>query len=97
MPFGSASHAAGFFNFLEVTMNTLLNSVDKVEVLTLQDNYIDLVAQDSNEVVQRAMLKGNEFRRSIRAEHGFSTYRRHENGKARHMLFDFGFSKMVPP
>jgi 7,8-dihydropterin-6-yl-methyl-4-(beta-D-ribofuranosyl)aminobenzene 5'-phosphate synthase len=80
---------------MEEIMSTQLNQVDKVEVLTLQDNYIDLVAQDSNEVVQRAMpLKGNEFRRSIRAEHGFSTWITiTKNGAARHMLFDFGFSE----
>jgi 7,8-dihydropterin-6-yl-methyl-4-(beta-D-ribofuranosyl)aminobenzene 5'-phosphate synthase len=76
-------------------MSIKLNEVDKVEVLTLQDNYIDLVAQDSNEVVQRAMpLKGDEFRNSIRAEHGFSTWIIvTKNGKARHILFDFGFSE----
>jgi 7,8-dihydropterin-6-yl-methyl-4-(beta-D-ribofuranosyl)aminobenzene 5'-phosphate synthase len=45
-------------------------------------------------VIQRAVpLKGNEFRNSIRAEHGFSTrISVTKNGKARHMLFDFGFS-----
>ncbi len=76
-------------------MSIKLNEVDKVEVLTLQDNYIDLVAQDSNEVVQRANpLKGNELGNSIRAEHGFSTWIIvTKNGKARHMLFDFGFSE----
>ena len=76
-------------------MPILLNTVDKVEVLTLQDNYIDLVARSSSDVVQRAMpLKGNEFRRSIRAEHGFSTcITVTKHGKARHMLFDFGFSE----
>ncbi len=56
-------------------MSIELNEVNKVEVLTLQDNYIDLVAQDSNDVVQRANpLKGNELGNSIRAEHGFSTW-----------------------
>ena len=76
-------------------MNIPLNPVDKVEVLTLQDNYIDLVAKDSNEVVQRAMpLKGEQFRKSIRAEHGFSTWiTLTKNGTTRHMLFDFGFSE----
>ena len=76
-------------------MSIQLNSVDSVEVLTLQDNYIDLVAQDNNAVVQRANpLKGNELGHSIRAEHGFSTYIVvTKNGKTRHMLFDFGFSE----
>ena len=33
----------------------LLNTVDKVEILTLQDNYIDITAMDNNAVVTRAM------------------------------------------
>ncbi|RLB96576.1 MAG: MBL fold metallo-hydrolase [Deltaproteobacteria bacterium] len=76
-------------------MGIKLNEVDKVEVLTLQDNYIDLVARDSNEVVQRANpLKGNELGNSIRAEHGFSTWITiTKNGTSRYMLFDFGFSE----
>ena len=80
---------------MEVTMRIQLNQVDKVEVTTLQDNYIDLVARDNNEVVHRANpLKGNELGNSIRAEHGFSTWITiTKNGTARHMLFDFGFSE----
>jgi 7,8-dihydropterin-6-yl-methyl-4-(beta-D-ribofuranosyl)aminobenzene 5'-phosphate synthase len=39
-------------------------------------------------------LKGDEFRKSIRAEHGFSTWITiTKKGTARHMLFDFGFSE----
>jgi len=76
-------------------MGIELNEVEKVEILTLQDNYIDLVAQDSNDVVQRANpLKGNELGNSIRAEHGFSTWIIvTKNGQARYILFDFGFSE----
>jgi len=76
-------------------MNIKLNEVDKVEVLTLQDNYIDLVARDNNEVVQRANpLKGNELGNSIRAEHGFSTWIMvTKDGNTRQLLFDFGFSE----
>ena len=49
-------------------MNILLNPVDKVEVLTLQDNYIDLVAKDSNEVVQRAE---GEVQRIVKDAEGY--------------------------
>ena len=53
-------------------MAITLREVDQAEIVTLQDNYIDLVAQDNNEVVQRAMpLKGLEVKNSILAEHGF--------------------------
>jgi len=72
-----------------------LNSVDRVEVLTLQDNYIDLVAHDNNEVIQRAKaVEGNQLQNSIRAEHGFSTLITitHNSNKDQ-ILFDFGFSE----
>ncbi|MEW6265869.1 MAG: MBL fold metallo-hydrolase [Thermodesulfobacteriota bacterium] len=69
--------------------------VDRVEILTLQDNYVDLVSRDNTAVIQRAMpLKGLEVKNSILAEHGFSalvTVTR--NGQARSLLFDFGFSE----
>ncbi len=52
---------------------TILNAVDKVEILTLQDNYIEMTAMDSNAVITRAVpLKDGEIRASILAEHGFS-------------------------
>jgi len=76
-------------------MSITINEVDRVEILTLQDNYIDLVSGDSTEMLQRAMpLEGSYFRRSILAEHGFSalvTVTRAE--KSRSILFDFGFSE----
>ncbi len=46
---------------------------DKVEILTLQDNYIDVTALDNSAVVQRASpLKDMQIKSSILAEHGFS-------------------------
>lgn len=72
-----------------------LKAIDRVEILTLQDNYIDLVAQDSNEVVQRAMpLKGGEIKNSVLAEHGLSVLITiNQADAARALLFDFGFSE----
>ena len=50
-----------------------LNEVDKVEILTLQDNYIDIASMDNTDIVQRAMpIKDMEIKNSILAEHGFS-------------------------
>jgi len=50
---------------------TKLNAVDKVEILTLQDNYIEMTAMDNSVVIARAMpLKDGEIRASILAEHG---------------------------
>lgn len=72
-----------------------LKAVERVEILTLQDNYIDLVAQDDNEVVQRAMpLKGGEIKNSVLAEHGLSALVTiNQADAARALLFDFGFSE----
>ncbi len=76
-------------------MKVSINEADKVEVLTLQDNYIDLVSGDSTETLERAMpLKGSEIRNSVLAEHGFSALVTIlEGGKSRRILFDFGFSE----
>ena len=76
-------------------MTAKLNLIDKVEILTLQDNYIDLTAQDNSDVVARAMpLKGLEIKNSILAEHGFSALVTVTRGdERRSILFDFGFSE----
>jgi 7,8-dihydropterin-6-yl-methyl-4-(beta-D-ribofuranosyl)aminobenzene 5'-phosphate synthase len=76
-------------------MTHTIEAVDKVEILTLQDNFIDIVAKDNSDVIQRAIpLKGLEVSNSILAEHGFSalvTITR--DGQSRSLLFDFGFSE----
>jgi 7,8-dihydropterin-6-yl-methyl-4-(beta-D-ribofuranosyl)aminobenzene 5'-phosphate synthase len=73
-----------------------INEVDKVEILTLQDNYIDLTATDSNQVITRAMpLKDGQFKKSFLSEHGFSAIvRTMTDDRTRTMLFDFGFSEI---
>ncbi|HVO65404.1 MAG TPA: MBL fold metallo-hydrolase [Syntrophales bacterium] len=72
----------------------MINEVDKVEILTLQDNYIDLTATDNNQVIARAMpLKDGLFKKSVLSEHGFSAIVKTTTGnRTRAMLFDFGFS-----
>jgi 7,8-dihydropterin-6-yl-methyl-4-(beta-D-ribofuranosyl)aminobenzene 5'-phosphate synthase len=76
-------------------MAIALKEVDKVEILTLQDNYIDIAAMDSTDTVQRAMpLKNGEIKNSILAEHGFSAIITVMTGSiSRNLLFDFGFSQ----
>ena len=76
-------------------MSITLNEVDKVEILTLQDNYVDMVSMDSTAVVQRAMpIKGMEIKNSILAEHGFASVVSVTKGdRTRSMMFDFGFSE----
>jgi 7,8-dihydropterin-6-yl-methyl-4-(beta-D-ribofuranosyl)aminobenzene 5'-phosphate synthase len=74
---------------------TPLKAVDKVEILTLQDNYIEMTAMDNNAVIRRAApLKEGEIRASILAEHGFSALVKTTTaGKTHTLLFDFGFSE----
>jgi 7,8-dihydropterin-6-yl-methyl-4-(beta-D-ribofuranosyl)aminobenzene 5'-phosphate synthase len=68
--------------------------VDRVEVLTLQDNYIDIVARDDTEVVERARSQsGYSLSHSLYAEHGFSLLITVERaGQRRSLVFDFGYS-----
>jgi 7,8-dihydropterin-6-yl-methyl-4-(beta-D-ribofuranosyl)aminobenzene 5'-phosphate synthase len=74
---------------------TTLNAVDKVEILTLQDNYIEMTAMDGSAIVSRAVpLKDGEIRASILAEHGFSALiKTTKNNQTHTLLFDFGFSE----
>lgn len=76
-------------------MAAALKSVDRVDILTLQDNYIEITAMDSNAVVTRANpLKEGEIRTSVLAEHGFSALVQTTLGNKTHtLLFDFGFSE----
>ncbi len=76
-------------------LNQILKPADRIEILTLQDNYIDLTAMDNNAVVTRAIpLKDGYFRQSVLSEHGFSAVvRTMRDGKTGTLLFDFGFSE----
>jgi 7,8-dihydropterin-6-yl-methyl-4-(beta-D-ribofuranosyl)aminobenzene 5'-phosphate synthase len=74
--------------------DTRLHAVDKIEIVTLQDNYIDLTATDNNEIITRAgAVRDGEIKKSVLAEHGFSVLLTTTRGdRVRTMLFDFGFS-----
>lgn len=76
-------------------MKKTLNAVDKIEILTLQDNYIEMTAMDWSTVISRAVpLKDGEIRVSILAEHGFSALVKTTALNETHtLLFDFGFSE----
>jgi 7,8-dihydropterin-6-yl-methyl-4-(beta-D-ribofuranosyl)aminobenzene 5'-phosphate synthase len=76
-------------------MTHVLQEIDRVEILTLQDNYIDIMTSDNSEVIQRAIpSRGSEVSNSILAEHGFSALVTVTLGEeSRSMLFDFGFSE----
>ena len=89
---GIVKNSIGAFN-METT--TKLTELDRVEILTLQDNYIDLTATDNSAVVTRAMpLKDGQFRLSVLSEHGFSALIKTTAGGVTHtLLFDTGFSE----
>lgn len=73
-----------------------MNELDRVEILTLQDNYIDMTATDNSAMIHRAGTRvRGEIRKSVLAEHGFSAVIRTTAGeRTRTMLFDFGFSEI---
>jgi 7,8-dihydropterin-6-yl-methyl-4-(beta-D-ribofuranosyl)aminobenzene 5'-phosphate synthase len=75
--------------------NITPRALDRVEILTLQDNYIEITAMDNSEIVQRARpLDRGEIRTSIQAEHGYSALVRTTRDDRTHtLLFDFGFSE----
>jgi 7,8-dihydropterin-6-yl-methyl-4-(beta-D-ribofuranosyl)aminobenzene 5'-phosphate synthase len=76
-------------------MSNLIKEIDSVEITTLQDNYIDLLAHDNTAVVQRAipLTPALEINNSILAEHGFSSLVTITSGnRSRSLIFDFGFS-----
>lgn len=72
-----------------------LNAVDRVEILTLADNYIDLVELDNSAIVTRGnpLTRDMEIRSSFLAEHGFSAIiRTTTKENTRTMIFDFGLT-----
>ena len=76
-----------------------LKEVEQVEILSLSDNYNDLVSMDSNQIVTRAMpVKDMQVRGSVLAEHGFSALvKTTADGEAHELLFDFGLSAVAVP
>ncbi len=73
----------------------VLNELDKVEILTLQDNYIEITAGDNSDIIHRAAaVKEGSIRNSILAEHGYCAIVQTTTGdRTRTLLFDFGFSE----
>ena len=74
-----------------------LNQVDRVEIWTLADNYVDLTSGDNSAVVVRAKpVKDRQVTNSVLAEHGFSALvTAMTEEQPRTMLLDFGFSEDV--
>ena len=73
-----------------------LNKLDRIEILTLEDNYIDIVAGGNSSVIKRATSLRGGRRMPVLAEHGFAALiKTTSHNKVTTMLFDFGFSRDV--
>jgi 7,8-dihydropterin-6-yl-methyl-4-(beta-D-ribofuranosyl)aminobenzene 5'-phosphate synthase len=76
-----------------------LQGVDRVEVLTLMDNYVDVLLGNTKVVRRTAHSRGGEiFRDSLIGEHGLSLLVTVFEGSRRHtVLFDTGYSAVGVP
>lgn len=72
-----------------------VQEAEKVEILTLQDNCVDVTVTDNSAIISRPRpLRAGEIRNSVLAEHGYSAVIRITvDGRTRTLLFDFGFSE----
>jgi len=80
-------------------MNNRLREVDRIEVLTLMDNYVDVLLGNTR-VVRRSSLSGNGeiFRDTLVGEHGLSLLVTvHEGSREHTILFDTGYSAVGVP
>jgi 7,8-dihydropterin-6-yl-methyl-4-(beta-D-ribofuranosyl)aminobenzene 5'-phosphate synthase len=73
----------------------LLKAVDRVEIVTLIDNYVDLMLQDTHIVKRPPLSDGKELpRETLAAEHGLSLLVTTYLGSEKHsVLFDAGYNK----
>jgi 7,8-dihydropterin-6-yl-methyl-4-(beta-D-ribofuranosyl)aminobenzene 5'-phosphate synthase len=73
-----------------------LKAVDRVEILTLIDNYIDLLLPPSEIITRPPLAKdGNILDDTLLAEHGLSLLITVTQGEAKHtVLFDTGYTKV---
>ena len=71
-----------------------LNEVDRVEILTLIDNYVDLMLTDTEIVKRPPLSNGKELpTETLLAEHGLSLLVSiHRGDEKREILFDAGYN-----
>jgi len=76
-----------------------LKQVDRVEIVTLMDNYVDVLLQGSDMVTRPPLAKSGQIPTdALVAEHGLSQLVRVTAGGATHaMLFDTGYTKFGVP
>ena len=71
-------------------------ALDRVEVLTLMDNYVDVLLENTAIVTRPPKATGEELPTdTLLAEHGLSLLVKVQHGAERHtMLFDTGYNRM---
>jgi 7,8-dihydropterin-6-yl-methyl-4-(beta-D-ribofuranosyl)aminobenzene 5'-phosphate synthase len=72
----------------------VLKDVDRIEVLTLMDNYVDLLLESTTVVTRPPKAKGGMISRgTLVGEHGLSLLVTVHEGKENHtVLFDTGYT-----
>jgi 7,8-dihydropterin-6-yl-methyl-4-(beta-D-ribofuranosyl)aminobenzene 5'-phosphate synthase len=73
-----------------------LKTVDRIEVTTLMDNYIDLLLPSTDIIIRPPLAKEGKIKEdTLLAEHGFSLLVTVYRGEDRHaILFDTGYTKV---
>lgn len=76
-----------------------LNPVDRIEILTVIDNYVDVLLTNGEVVTRPPLAKSGTIPTdTLLAEHGLCLRVTVQNGEARHhMLFDTGYSRVGVP
>ncbi len=80
-------------------LSASLKEVDRVEILTLIDNYADLLLPEKEEVTRPpAAVEGDILPDTLLAEYGLSLFVTVYKGQSRHsVLFDAGYSQVGVP
>jgi len=73
-----------------------LKTVDRIEVTTLMDNYVDLLLPSTDTIIRPPLAKEGKINAdTFLAEHGFSVLVTVYQGENKHtILFDTGYTKM---
>ena len=81
---------------MNANLPVALKAVDRVEILTLMDNYIDLLLPPSEIITRPPLAKeGNILDDTLLAEHGLSLLITVTQGETKHtVLFDTGYTKV---
>ena len=80
-------------------LSVTLKEVDRIEIVTIIDNYVDVLLEDTDVVTRPPHAKGGEIlTEALLAEHGLSLLVTVYQGERKHtILFDTGYNKIGVP